>query len=157
MLRPHALSYEDVNSLPSERDELLEYLRGNVDDQDLPTDIAVLLRIGELLARGDAEPGERSALYRAVAGLPRIELLEPTVDPVGRPGVAVGMTYEDSGSRVRVELIFDQETSELLATERILLERASWVDADPGTRLSFVAYLESGRTDSIEEAPAPQG
>lgn len=156
-LPPQTFPYEDVNSLPTQGEELLAYLREHVAAEELPSDIAVLMKVGELLARDDAEPKIRAALYRVVAGVPRVELLEPTVDPVGRPGVAVGMTYDDSGSRIRVVMIFDQETSELLATERILLERASWVDADPGTRLSYIAYLESGRTDSIEEAPAPQG
>jgi hypothetical protein len=155
-LPPGAFPYEDVNSLPTQGDRLLDHLREEAASRQLPSDVAVLMQVGELLARGDAEPAIRSALYRVVARLPEVELLEPRLDPLGRAGVAVGITYDESGSAVRVVLIFDQETSELLAEEHYLLEPASWVDADPGTRLSFIAYLESGRTDSIEERPASQ-
>jgi hypothetical protein len=124
-----------------------------VTSENLPEAVAVFNRVGELLSRSDAPPALRAALYRVASRLPGVELIGETTDPEGRAGVAVGMTYEESGSAVRVLMVFEPDTSVLLAQERILLEPASWVDAPPGTRLSFVAYLASGRTDSVDAAP----
>lgn len=53
----------------------------------------------------------------------------------------------------RVAMIFDAETSALLAHEQVLLETAGWIDARPGTRIAYTAYLESGRTTSPERIP----
>jgi hypothetical protein len=149
------LRYEDLESLPTDPDELLSVLREQVASGGLPGDVGVFRRIGQLLGRGDAPPELRASLYRAASRLPGIELVGPVTDPTGRLGVGVGMTYDETGAAVRLVMIFDQETSALLAQERILLEPSSWVDAEPGTLLSFVAYLESGRTDSIDSPPTP--
>ncbi len=119
-----------------------------------PHDVALFVKVADVLAGGDASPELRAALYRVVAGLPGIELVGEIRDPLGRPGTGVAMTYSSSGSTIRTVMIFDPETSHLLATEDILMERAPWVDAPPGTRLAFVAYLSSARTDSVETVPS---
>ena len=154
--RSGRLPYEDVGSLPTDPAALEARLREEVSSEDPPGDVSVFVRVAELLARGDASPELRGALYRVASGLPGVELLGSRSDPIGRPGVAVAMTHRDTGILIQVVMIFDEETSKLLAQEEILLERASAVDAEPGTRLQYTAYLESGRTDSIEEVPVPQ-
>jgi hypothetical protein len=113
--------------------------------------VAVFLRVGELLSRNDAPPTLRAALYRVTSRLPGVELVGDRTDPSGRSGIAVGMTYGFSGARIQVLMIFDEETSALLSQERFLLERAAWIDAAPGTRISYVTYLASGRVDSVQE------
>ena len=148
------LLYEDLRLLPTRVSALEGVLRDSVSSQHLPSDVAVFGRVGELLARGDASPGLRAALYRVVAQLPGVELIGDTTDPSGRPGIAVAMTYDESGAAVQVVMIFDADTSALLAQESVLLERASWVDASPGTRLSFVTYLEAGWTESVLAPPS---
>lgn len=148
-----ALPYEDVSSLPTDVGALARLLRGQVVSEEPPTEVGVFLRVGELLARSDASPELRAALFRMAAELPGVALVGATTDPIGRPGTAVAMTYRDGGARVRVLMFFDEQTSELLAQQQILLERASWVDAEPGTPLWYVAYLESGRTDSTDGPP----
>jgi hypothetical protein len=149
-----ALPFDELRLLPTRPAALDAVLREGVSPEGLPTDVAVFTRVGELLARGDASPALRAALYRVAANLPGVELVGETLDPGGRAGVGVSMTYDESGAAVEAVMIFDQETSELLAQETILLELASWVDAAPGTRLSFVVYLEAGWTDSVDQTPA---
>ena len=150
-----ALVYEDLPSLPTDVGELTQLLQQRTAAEEPPMDVSVFIRVGELLARSDASPELRAALFRVAAQLPGVELAADATDPIGRPGTAVAMTYSDSGARVRVLMFFDEQTSELLAQQRILLERASWVDAEPGTPLRFVAYLEAGRTDSTHGLPPP--
>jgi len=145
------LAYENANSLPATLPELEGEVREEVASRDVPIDIAVFQRVGELLSRSDAPPSLRAALYRLAARLPGVSLIGDTTDASGRAGVAVGLTYKVSGARVRVLMIFDEETSALLSQERILLDRAPWVDAEPGTRLASVTYLASGRVDSVHD------
>lgn len=145
------LAYEDTSSLPTSLPGLAEELREEVTSREVPEDVAVFMRVGELLSRSDAPPAVRAALYRVAARLPGVSLIGDATDASGRAGVAVGLTYKASGARVRVLMIFDEETSALLSLERILLDRASWVDAAPGTRLSFATYLVSGRVDSVHD------
>jgi hypothetical protein len=144
------LTFEDLESLPMDPHELLPVLRDQVSSEGVSGDPGVFLRIGQLLSRGDAPAALRASLYRAAAKLTGIELVGPITDPTGRPGVGVAMTYEEMGASIRAVMIFDEETSELLAQEQILLEPASWVDAKAGTRLSFIAYIGSGRVGSVE-------
>lgn len=144
-----SLPYEDVRTLPVGLLELRAELLDQVEGEELPTEVGLFLRVGELLAHADAPPELRSALFEVASQLHGVELLGEVTDPIGRTGVAVGITYTEVGTRLRAVTIFDLRTSAILAQERILLERASWIDADPGTRLSFTAYLKSGRTDSL--------
>lgn len=150
-----ALTYEDLSLLPTRPSALDEVLRDNVSSQALPSDVGVFLSAGRLLASGSASPELRAALYRLASQLPGVELIGDTTDPSGRPGVAVAMTYSESGAAVQVLMIFEAETSVLLAQESILLERASWVDAEAGTRLWSTVYLETGWTESIAARPSP--
>jgi hypothetical protein len=149
-----ALVYQDVRVLPTGPSELLSVLREQVSSAELPLDVAVFLRVGVLLGRGDAPPGLRAALYRVASDLEGIELAGPITDPLGRTGVGVSMSYKDSGAAIRVLMVFDDETSVLLSQERFLVNPASWVDAETGTRISFIAYAASGRTASRED-PLP--
>jgi hypothetical protein len=102
--------------------------------------LAVFIRVGELLSQNDALPVLRAALYRVSSGFPGVEFIGDRTDPSGRSGVAVGVTYQGPGARIQVLMIFGEETSALLSQERILLERAPWVDA--GARHAIVVrYL----------------
>lgn len=146
-----SLTYEDLGQLPTDPTSLRAQLVEDVEAEGLPVNVGVFLRIAELLARGDAGPDLRSSLYEVVAQLPGVELAGEVIDPVGRPGVGVAMSYRQAGTPLRALMIFDEQTTELLAQERILVERAPWVDADPGTLLSSIAYLESARTSVLDD------
>lgn len=150
-----SLPVEMVGDLPTDPGELLQALEDQVRSEDLPIDVGVFVRVAELLVHPDASPELRAALYRAASRLPGIELGGPVVDPLGRTGVAVSLSYDDLGVLLQETMILDETTSALLATELILLGVAPWVDAAPGTRLSFVAYVDSGRVGSIQARPQP--
>jgi hypothetical protein len=60
------------------------------------------------------------------------------------------MSYSAAGANVRVLMVFDDQTSALLAQEQFLLQRASWIDAEPGSRVSFVAFSASRRVATTE-------
>lgn len=150
---PGVLAYEDLRSLPTEPRELLAVLQRQVATEDLPTDVAVFVRVGQLLAPGDAPSELRAALYVVASRLAGVELIGEVVDPLGRPGLAVAMTHSELGSTLREVMIFDGETSALLAHSQVLLEPAPWIDAVPGARISFTAYLEAGRTASVRVTP----
>ncbi len=148
-----SLVYEDSRDLPTAPGELLDVLRGQVAGEDLPEEVAIFQRIGELLAAGDATPDLRASLYRVAARLPGIQLVGDVTDPLGRPGVGVAITHGESGSRVQILMVFDQSSSALLAQEHVLLEEASWVDARPNTRIAFTAFLSVGRASSVQQVP----
>jgi hypothetical protein len=50
-------------------------------------------------------------------------------------------------------LVFDPETSELLAERQVLLERVNWIDAEPGTVIGYAVYLNSGVVDATSDRP----
>jgi hypothetical protein len=144
---------DGVSALPARSGALLAELRSRFEG-GLPEDVDVFVQIAELLAAGDASPELRSALFLAASELAGIELLGEMRDPIGRAGVGVEMTYTDNGAAVSEIMIIDPATSQLLAREEVLRARAQWVDADPGTRLAYVVYIESGRTDSPTITPS---
>lgn len=150
---PGSLPHEDLSTLPTDPGRLLGVLRDQVADEDLPRDVAVFVRVGELLASADATPELRAALYRVASDLPGVELLGEALDPLARDGVAVGMSYDDAGAAMRAAVVFDEETSTLLAQVQVLLEPVPWIDAEPGTRITYVAYLEVGRAPTVRAVP----
>ncbi|MGH2778516.1 MAG: hypothetical protein ACRDJB_07670, partial [Actinomycetota bacterium] len=74
-------------------------------------------------------------------------------DPEGRKGIALLRESDDAGYLHRVELVIDPDTSELLAEQETLLERVEWLDAEPGARIGYAVYLETGIVDSVKERP----
>ena len=56
---------------------------------------------------------------------------------------------DDSGIARRELLIFDRDTSALLATKTLLLERVPELDADPPARIGFALFLESKIVDAL--------
>jgi hypothetical protein len=63
------------------------------------------------------------------------------------------VTSDYSGALERYELVFDPRTSELLAEREVLLERAKFLDAKPGTVVGYAVYLEAATTSSIHKRP----
>lgn len=145
---PGGLHYEDLASLPTDPDELSQVIRARAEQTDVPVEAEMLVIVGDLLRETAAPPDLRGALYRVAARIPGVELVGEVTDPAGRRGVAVAVTSDYSGARTRKELIFDPETSDLLAEQEVLLERVQWLDADPPAVIGYAVYLESGTVDS---------
>jgi hypothetical protein len=76
-------------------------------------------------------------LYQLVADLPGVELVFDVKDSLGRDGVAVAYTH----AGVRDELIFDPDTSQLLAEQDVMVDPAAYgvdIASEPGN--TGVAY-----------------
>lgn len=148
---PEELHMLDLASLPTEPDALYERIREQAAATDVPTNVEMLVVIGDLLRETAAPPALRAALYRVAARIEGIELIGRVTDRAGRRGVAVGITSDYSGARTRKILIFDPETSTLLAERTVLLERVQWLDADPPVVIGDSLYLASGVVGTPEE------
>jgi hypothetical protein len=70
---------------------------------------------------GRPQSSERCFTWVA-AGIEGIELVGQVTDQAGRPGTAVDIVSKDAGARIRTTLVFDPQTSELLAEETVLLD-----------------------------------
>lgn len=147
------LFYQDFSGYSTDPDVLYEQIRAEAHGHGSSTDSEMLVLVGDLLRETVAPPELRAALYRVAARIPGVELVGRVTDPAGRDGIAVARTSDDSGYLERNELIFDPDTSELLAERRVLLERVDWVDAEPGTDIGYAVYIESGVVDSTSERP----
>jgi hypothetical protein len=163
------LLYRDLSTLPTDPDVLREriettglrqllfgevHLGGNaVETFDI---------VGQLLSTPGnyAPPALRQALYEVVAGLPDVELVGEVTDPVGRRGIAVAL--DNNG--IKRELIFDPRTAALLARRDVVSDSPAKVftrdyprddlHLEPGTPISYTAYLVSGVADSTHQTPA---
>jgi hypothetical protein len=165
MIDPNPLPgeiYKDLSGLPTEpealREKLLEENRreaavfldttysggSTVETFDIVSDL--------LSTPGNyASPEVRQALYEVVADLPDVDLVGEVKDPLGRRGLAVALT----NNGIERQLIFDPNTSELLAREDVAADPGELgLDAKPGAVLSYTAYLVSGIADSLHERPS---
>lgn len=150
---PGGLSYTDFSEYSTDPDELYDQIRSKAQGHGPSTDAEMLVLVGDLLRETVTPPDLRAALFRVAARIPGVELVGEVTDPAGRKGTAIARTSDDSGYRARVELVFDPDTSELLAEREVLLERMDWIDAEPGTVIGYAVYLESGIVESASARP----
>lgn len=161
---PGGLTYEDLESLPTDPDALFELIRSRAEHNEA-VEAEMLVIVGDLLRESLAPPELRAALYEVAARIPGIELVEVTDRavsssggvlapvPAGRRAVAVAIESDYSGTLIRNELIFDPDTSEMFAERQVLLERVEWVDADPPALIGTVVYVNSGIVESTDDRP----
>lgn len=155
---PNELIYTDFSQYSTDPDELYDQIRSKAEGYGPSTDAEMFVLVGDMLRETGKEnvapPELRAALFRVAAMVSGVELVGEVTDPAGRKGVAVARTQDDFGYLERNELIFDPDTSELLAERQVLLERVSWIDAEPGTVIGYAAYhLKSGVVESTSERP----
>jgi hypothetical protein len=139
-----------VAELPTGPAALENTLRNEAeaDGAELPVPAATLQLIAEDLRDPGASSALRRALYEAIRWIPGIEYLGDKTDSDGRSGVAVGVTGSVAGGQRLYSLIFDPETSQVLAGETTSL--APTADGGP-TLLRAMVYLESRGTGSLTE------
>ena len=138
---PGGLPFYDVASLPTDPGDLAALIEARKIIRRPAGDAETLDIIGILLAETYSSPDIRAALFRVGSSLPGIELLGETIDPLGRSGIAVGIT-EDG---IRTELIFDEATSALLAQERVE------AGGGPADILGWRAYMEPKVVGSVDQ------
>jgi hypothetical protein len=148
----------DLSELPTDPAELAAWLEHLVTDpaadrgagNGFPVSVRTLTVVGELLNNPLASPELRAGLYEAAGLIAGIRSFGEVTDAIGRHGVAVGAESANSGALTRYLLIFDPETSRVLATEEIWLKPPSGLSGEkPGQVSSAIVFLESRGANSL--------
>ena len=148
---PGELSSNNLEGLPMDVDALYGLLSKRASRAATTHDWALLTSVGELL-RETAAPAElRRALYQVAARIPSIRLVGGSTDVLGRNGTAVAVESTESGARKRLELLFKEQTGQLLAVREVLLSRDVQMDNVPPTSIAETTFVAAGRTDSVPE------
>jgi hypothetical protein len=143
-------------------EQLYRRLRHGVAPGQGPSvDGEVFVQIADALREQAAPPRLRAALYRALAYVPGIRLLGATHDRLGRAAVAVARTehaHRVGHARVggtRTELLFDPDSSELLAERQVMLSPPPAVArlVPPGTVIADAVYVRRGVVDHTGQRP----
>jgi hypothetical protein len=116
-----------------------------------PLAAVTLQLIAEDLRNPVASPALRRALYEATKRIPGIEYLGPITDADGRNGIGIGITDSNTGQPRLYSLIFDPETSQVLATETTALPGSGADEPAGPTLLRATVYLEARGTRSLSE------
>jgi hypothetical protein len=92
--------------------------------------------IGDLLGESIAPPQVSAALYRAAALIPGVTVVANATDAIGRHGVAVAFTYQDT----RTEWIFSKQTLQYLGGRDINLANGSTTGEATVLQRAFVDH-----------------
>jgi hypothetical protein len=141
---PGGLYYLDLSKVPTDPSQLRQLIESRTIEGGPPGDAETFTIIGDLLRETYAPPAVRSALFTIVSELPGVELIGATHDELGRPGTAVAFVSDGLSHR----LIFDPQTSALLAEQTVLVDRSQALPFAPGTVLDWTVYVSSGVVDS---------
>jgi hypothetical protein len=136
------LSYLDLSQLPTDPGQLKQLIEERKVEGGPAGDAETFTIIGDLLRETYAPPGVRAALFTIASQLPGVHLVGTVKDGLGRSGTAVA--YDSHG--ISDELIFDPQTSALLAERQVVTGDGSWTPA--GTVIESTAYASSGVVDS---------
>jgi hypothetical protein len=147
-----------LSGLPTDPDELAEWLTNRAINPAFgggafPLSVKTLTLIAEILQNPLATPELRAALYEAEGQIPGIEYLGPATDQIGRRGIAIGAKSANSGAPTLYSLIFDPETSQVLATQQTMLSPPSGLPQTTPRLTSSKMYLVSGTTASLHSRP----
>jgi hypothetical protein len=167
----------DLSKLPTDPAQLAALISSRKIEGGPPGPAEDFVQVGDLLRESDASPALRAALFKVAAGIPGVKLLGTVTDSDGRSGIAIAFPHSASnepspmpsasaspsatsspsaspgpgdGSQGTVlnELIFDPDTSGLLAEQTVL------VRPDGSTKLlGYSDYLLSGVVDSVSDVP----
>ena len=140
------LSRAALLAFPTEPRAIFDHLRARVGNRGHSPDGEVFTEIGDALRESPAPAALRAGLYGALALVPGIELVGPVTDGAGRAGTAVALTEVG----IRSELIFDPQSSELLAERDVLVDATkAEIEAPTGTVIGDAVYLRRAVTDDL--------
>jgi hypothetical protein len=143
------LFYLDLSKLPTDPAQLRQLIEQRKVEGGPPGDAETFTIVGDMLRETYAPPELRASLYQIVAHLSGVEYVGRVTDDAGRVGIAVAFPNEQGG--VQHELVFNPNTSELLAERSVLMEDSS--EGPAGTILSSATYLASGVVNSTDRRP----
>jgi len=142
--------------LPDDPDVMADFLRRTA-VLDLPSahprfiDLALFQNIRILLEDSYLDPAAQSALFQAIAELPRLRSVGQVTDAAGRSGVAVAV--DGFERKTSYQLVFEPQTGALLSTRTVA--EAGFNPALPaGTVLSERARLRVAIVDQAGQLPA---
>ncbi|TXS50489.1 hypothetical protein EAO75_12155 [Streptomyces sp. uw30] len=143
-------NYRHLATLPTDPDEMYEWLErvgpGN-SGQELHQAMFVL--VGDLIRDALVPPEQAAALFRAVARIPGVKVVENVVDAAGRRGVAI--TRDDPDNPTRDEWIFDAKTHEFLGERSVATDDYS--DIKKGQVTGNTAILDRAIVDRAGQRP----
>jgi hypothetical protein len=139
-----------VDELPLDPDALHAQLREAARHAGAPINVRIFELVGELLGHAATTPHLRAALFTVASQIEGIENVGATRDPLGRPGQAVAIRSDYSGSLTRQLLIYDPATAQLLASRTDLLEPVAFTG---GPTISYRVLVAAGVTASPQERP----
>jgi hypothetical protein len=104
-----------------------------------PESGALWRAVSDLLEMPNAAPELRAALFRVTAGIPGVRVLEDSIDPVGRPAVALALRSEGAERG----LFFDPDTLQFMAEVENYGAEGRW----------YLIVDRAGIVDSTDERP----
>ena len=156
---PRGMPVPDVTTLPTTRDGLADALQTPQflellpdEDRTLPlSPDRMLSLIAGVLPMPQASAQLRSALFDLAASLPTVAYVGPTMDAVGRTGIAIAVASSAESVPTRLEVIIDPDTSELLEqTQTVAADTGSW---PAGTVLRSTVTVHRAVVDATGHRP----
>jgi hypothetical protein len=136
--------FEELSRDPA---TLREYFYAEYQGGSSSIDEDVWVRITDLLVYEQVPADLRAALYRTLALLPGVTIVEDDATLDGRSGVALGYTEPARGSMWRDEIIIDPTDGRVIGTREVTLN--DYDDIPPGTTLSWSTV----QTSVVDNAP----
>lgn len=160
--RRPSFGFFDVSGLPTEPAEFRRAVQSHripalslnvVSDKSKPLGREeTIAAIWGFLSLPTTTPALRATAFNALAELPGIELKRDATDLIGRNGSAIG--YDEPVGGMRIEYIFDPETSEILGRRNLLIDPEKFAPGKglpKGLTIDEIVYLQSGVVDSTDE------
>jgi RNA polymerase sigma-70 factor (ECF subfamily) len=137
----------DYDDMPRDPYRLLNHIYRVTLGAGPSPDGEALVFIADTLRQGTAPADLRRALLQAATMIPGVTVTDEQANLDGRIGIAVGRDEENSG--IRQELIFDQESGDLIGERRVVIG-----DTGLGLDIGTVYSWSSTRTSVVSSAPA---
>lgn len=142
--------YQHLIHLPTTPSKLQQYIEQHATGGG-PRSSNIFSYAEGLLLGAPLPPKVSAAMYHVIARLPGMRLIGPTHDPLGRPGVAIGLFFKNQPGRI--ELILDPNTGVLLGEREISLN-AKADHAPVGSVTGWTAIDRQGVVNSNDQPTA---
>lgn len=133
--------------MPREPSALRDYFYDSYTDGSASIDEDVWVRITDLLRTGEVPADLRAALYKVIALIPGVEIIDHQAALDGRTGVALGRVEPARGSDRREEIIIDPKTGLVIGERAVTLDQLG--EIPPGTVISSASI----KTTVVDTAP----
>lgn len=136
---------KDLSGIPRDPQKLRDYFYAEYQGGSNSIDEDVWVRMTDLLRTGTVPADLRAAIYRAMALVPGVELVDGQATLNGQTGIAIGRT--EAGRNFHVDVIIDPATGLLIG------ERQVTIAADGQVPANTVIGWSSVSTSVVDSAP----